>query len=378
MRDLFPENVYEALRKRLYVDDGHGGGSTLPKALLLKKNLIDAMARGGFSLSKWKTNHPALLHHESGEPAPVVEDKLEKILGVHWNPFQDNFRFVWDVKQFKLPARTPRELISVSSSLYDPNGFIAPFIMLGRQFLQRAQKGRRGWDTPLDPDLMEEFFLWASSIPLLRNYPVPRWWENDATMDAKNIQWHFQSDACLTGYGAVVYRRAVSDAGDIYVALIMARAHVVPLDLSKASHHGSIVKLELIGLGNQMDCRKFLINTFGELVGQKVHWTDSECCLKQVKDMTTCFPTFTANRLSVIHEVSQPEEWRHVPSADNCADMCARGIKADEAEKWRRFHRGPEYLWKPESEWPKIKDYFKPKPLPTATIAATSSTRTGT
>ena len=142
VKHLFPQNVWDAIRRRLYVDDGHGGGSTLPEALLLKKNLIDAMARGGFSLSKWKANHPALLHQEPGEPAPVVEDKMEKVLGVHWNPFQDNFCFVWDIEQFKLPARTPRELISVSSSLYDPNGFITPFIMLGRQFLQRAQKGR--------------------------------------------------------------------------------------------------------------------------------------------------------------------------------------------------------------------------------------------
>ena len=162
------------------------------------------------------------------------------------------------LKQFKLPARTPRELISVSSSLYDPNGFVSPFIMLGRQFLQRAQKGRRGWDTPLDSALAEEFFLWASSIPLLQNYPVSRWWESDATIDAKDIQWHFLSDACLTGYGAVVYRRAVLDSGDIHLAIIMSGSHVVPLDSAKASHHGSIVNLELIGLGRQISFRKFL------------------------------------------------------------------------------------------------------------------------
>ena len=90
---------------------------------------------------------------------------------------------------------------------------------------------------------------------------------------------------------------------------------------------------------------------------------DRQSCLKQIKDTTTCFPQFTANRLSMIHEVSSPEEWRHIPSAENAADMCARGIKAEEAEKWQRFHRGPEFLWRPESEWPKVKDYFKLKPF---------------
>ena len=124
------------------------------EALELKNNLIEAMAKGGFSLLQWKANHPALLHQEPGGSIPVVEVKMEKILGVHWNPCQDNFRFTLDIKQFKLPARTPRPLVSVSSSLYDPNSFIAPFILLGRKFLQRAQKGCRGWDTPLDAELL--------------------------------------------------------------------------------------------------------------------------------------------------------------------------------------------------------------------------------
>ena len=102
---------------------------------------------------------------------------------------------------------------------------------------------------------------------ILCNYPIPRWWESDATIDAKNIQWHFLADACLTGYGAVVYRRAVSPSGDIFVTIIMSRAHVVPLDSSKASHHGSIVNLEMVSNVNQIDCRKFLLKALGALVG---------------------------------------------------------------------------------------------------------------
>ena len=89
---------------------------------------------------------------------------------------------------------------------------------------------------------MEEFFVWTSLIPLLRKYLIPRWLENDATINAQDVQWHFLADASLLGYGAVVYRRAVS-SGEIFVTIIMSRAHVVPLDSSKASHHGSIFNL---------------------------------------------------------------------------------------------------------------------------------------
>ena len=371
IKALFPMNVYTTMRKNLYVDDAHGGGDTIDETVRLKENLIEAMALGGFSLSKWKANHPALLPHEEGQPAPVVEDKLEKILGVWWNPKEDVFRFYLDMATIKLPAKTPRQLVSVSCSLFDPNGFFSPFILRGRQMLQKAQQqnGRKGWDNPLSSELAKEFMIWASSIPLLQNYPVTRWWETDATMNASNVQWHFFADASKTGYGAVVYRRAVAASGEISLAIVMSRSHVVPLDSSKASHHGLITNLELTSNASQIECLIFVLKAIGP-IAKKYHWTDSECCLKWIKDMTTVFPEFVANRLSKIHEVSKAEEWRHVPSQMNPADMCARGLGADEKEKWSEFHRGPEFLYKPESEWPKVKSYFLPKPFPVATCAA--------
>merc|ERR1712015_453710 len=58
-----------------------------------------------------------------------------------------------------------------------------------------------------------------------------------------------------------------------------------------------------------------------------------------------------------IHGGSDPDEWWWVDSKSNPADYCTRGIQAHEAEKWRIFHNGPDFLWKPKSEWPKQKDW---------------------
>ena len=87
-----------------------------------------------------------------------------------------------------------------------------------------------------------------------------------------------------------MYRRAVSPSGDIFVTIIMLHAHVVPLDSSKASHHGSIVNLEMISNVTQIECLKFLLKALGTLA-KKFHWTDSECCLKQIKGHDDVFPT---------------------------------------------------------------------------------------
>ena len=43
-----------------------------------------------------------------------------------------------------------------------------------------------------------------------------------------------------------------------------------------------------------------------------------------------------------------------MPSEENPADDCSRGLSPSDP-KWERFHKGPEFLWKGESEWPEQK-----------------------
>ena len=87
--------------------------------------------------------------------------------------------------------------------------------------------------------------------------------------------------------------------------------------------------------------------------GRVILWTDSECVLKQIVDRTSKQKPFVANRLSKIRKLSRAEQWRHVDSKQNPADMCSRGIQAHEREKWRFYLEGPEFLRRGEEQWPK-------------------------
>ena len=311
------------------------------------------MLRGGFHLCKWKANHPALLEPEDGASQPsVVEDKILKILGILWNPLEDVFRFVMDMKKL----RTPCQLVTVQSSLFDPCGFVSPFL-IGRQIMQQATHKKRGWDSPLDLHILEEFFLWASSIPLLANYPIPLWWNIDDMIGALDVSVQIFSDASTRGFGAVAYRRVVALSGAIFVAFLLSKLRVIPLNAAKAGHNGSVPKMETSSNVINIGLKTFLKKVLGNVCF--VHWTDSECSLEMLQNTGARYPLYYANHLSKIHAASFPDDWRHVDSASNPADFCSRGIWAEEAEKWSTFHRGPAFLWKPESEWPPIKDYLK-------------------
>ena len=62
--------------------------------------------------------------------------------------------------------------------------------------------------------------------------------------------------------------------------------------------------------------------------------------------------TFFAYRLSKIHASTNTADWLYVPTDSNPADFVSRGLMPDD-EKWNMFHKGPDFLWQNESEWPK-------------------------
>ena len=81
-------------------------------------------------------------------------------------------------------------------------------------------------------------------------------------------------------------------------------------------------------------------------------WTDSTSTLRYIRNRTSRFQTFVANRLSVIHDGSNPEQWMYVPTALNPADDASRGLTAREFLSSRRWSHGPEYLSCEVQQWP--------------------------
>ena len=136
------------------------------------------MRLGGFQLGKWQSNAPELVDDEEGDAIKAISDATEenvtKVLGVSWDSKNDNFVFQFDKEKINQAVNTPRQLVSVQASIYDPLGFLSPFCLLGRKLLQQATSGSPGWDSKLKPVVKEEFATWAKSIILLTNRKIPR------------------------------------------------------------------------------------------------------------------------------------------------------------------------------------------------------------
>ena len=48
-------------------------------------------------------------------------------------------------------------------------------------------------------------------------------------------------------------------------------------------------------------------------------WTDSEDVICWIQGQSRRYKTFVANRISEIHQKSNPRQWSHVPTDLNCA-----------------------------------------------------------
>lgn len=72
------------------------------------------------------------------------ELQMERALGVKWCDTSDQFGFRVVVNERPLSRRG---VLSTVASIYDPLGFVAPFILIGKQILQQMCRDKIGWDS---------------------------------------------------------------------------------------------------------------------------------------------------------------------------------------------------------------------------------------
>ena len=85
----------------------------------------------------------------------------EKALGICWNLREDIFSF-----KLRLEARTltKRVMLSMISSIYDPLGFAAPFILEGRMILQGLCNQGIQWKSEVSSVVKKDWADWVTKL----------------------------------------------------------------------------------------------------------------------------------------------------------------------------------------------------------------------
>lgn len=329
-----------------YVDDIVTGCANIDDAISLQRELTQLLHTGGFELHKWTSNKPQVLSHLSHSlvnPAArsLDSDDTTKVLGLLWVPSSD--MFTYNVTPMDRSC-TKRYILSELARVFDPIGFLTPVTFFIKYLMQKLWVLGLDWDDQPPDEILRIWIRYKNELKLLSTFNLPR--HIDINL-SDCLELHGFCDASERGYGAVVYLRSCQhDNYSIY--FICAKSRVAPLRTI------SIPRLELCAAVLLSELLKFVIITYKNSIDfKKIYaWTDSTVCLSWIKSHPYKWKTFVSNRISIIQENIGPDNWYHINTNENPADVASRGTFPSELLNNKLWWAAPDFLKLSNNLWP--------------------------
>ena len=346
--------VQHHLRESFYVDDFLAGAATPAEATELPGRMRDVLSKAGMNLCKWRCNEPAILQdmpEELKEKQKVLSlsgNKTiihSKTLGVQWHTEEDSM-----FPDLTLPERhstTKRGLMSDISRLFDILGWVSPAIVKMKIQYQELWALGIGWDEQLPTTIKKLHAKWREQLPILAKLKIPRHYylTSEQTL---TISLHGFADASMKAYGAVVYLRSTYQHQPPLITLVASKTKVAPrIKPSKENKHPkglTVSRLELCGAHLLSKLLVTIRDTLKIPSSDVFAWSDSSCVLSWLDGNPRDFQVFVTNRVTKILEAVPPDHWRHVPTAENPADVASRGLFPAELATHKLWWDGPDWL----------------------------------
>ena len=151
----FSADTIKSVEKNFYMDDFLKFACDETTAVWMFREMTSLLARRGFRLTKWISSSREVLSqiHPQEKASPSVDlnfDELpiERTLGLKWNSERDSFRF--SVYSHQTLESTKRGVLSRLSTVFDPLGVLAPYMLPAKCRVQSLWLKNKDWDEPLD------------------------------------------------------------------------------------------------------------------------------------------------------------------------------------------------------------------------------------
>ncbi|GFV87791.1 integrase catalytic domain-containing protein [Trichonephila clavipes] len=209
------------------------------------------------------------------------ESTTSLVLGLIWDKNSDTLEIDSESLKFDEKEKiTKRKILSLVSRVFDPIGFLAPVMIQPKILLQATWKTKEAWDDEVNDEIRKKFLKWGKrAAEILQKY--------------KNSQ---------------MVRR---DGGIQFEYPYFCRCHSVKHALKISN-----------------------IKTY--------FWTDSSTVLTWIIRREQ-WSVFVANRISEIRKLTTSEDWFHISTDQNPADILSRGCGPKQLQK-RKWWQGPDWL----------------------------------
>ena len=204
----------DLISQSFYVDDFVVSRDNKEECLEISHDICDIASKMGSIMTKWKSNCTEVIHQNN-----LSVPEIDKVLGMPWKSRNDTF-FV-SVNPLPLPT-TKRQLLRCIASIYDPFGFVAPYVLTGKIILKDLWLNGLAWDDTLTEDYRKRAGSWWSKHNQLANFEFPRWigYSGDTV-----LQLIAFCDASLYGFGVVIYFKDNENK----MHFLMAKSRIAPM-----------------------------------------------------------------------------------------------------------------------------------------------------
>uniref|UniRef100_A0A336LNV2 CSON015327 protein n=1 Tax=Culicoides sonorensis TaxID=179676 RepID=A0A336LNV2_CULSO len=156
-----------------------------------------------------------------------------------------------------------------------------------------------------------------------------------ALKTAKQLQLFGFLDASELGHGACIYLACKYQDGNVTSSLVCSKSRVAPIKTQ------SIPRLELCGALLLAELITSVKNALSSNIEQVHCFTDSKIVLSWLAKEPSAWKTFTANRIAKIQALTSSNQWYHVKSNENPADLLSRGSSPENLAKTELWWHGP-------------------------------------
>lgn len=323
----------------LYMDDLLTGAATVQEAISLRNELTDMLQHAGFHLRKWTSNSEEVLllipveDRELQTLLDIDSSNTIKTLGIAWSPATDMFTFKVNINQMNY---TKRSILSEISKLFNPFGLISPIIILAKLIMQDIWKADISWDTEIPSEIKSKWISFYTNLINIKNIKIPRKiFSGDHSISIDLVGF---CDASERAYGACIYICSTDNNGIISSSLLCSKSRVAPTKII------TIPRLELCAALLLSELISKVKSAMNLQINRIIAFTDSTITLHWIKSEPYRWKVFIAHRITKIQSILSPENWHHVSTTQNPADLISRGVDAHLLIDNRLWWNGPEFL----------------------------------
>ena len=321
-----------AVIKDSIVDDILTGCKTFKELKNLHTEIKNLYSKLQMHAHKWATNSPGLREiipeTEQAGSVNLGEEDMEllcnegdgvpsiKCLGILWHPVGDKMQFL-GTNNIDSKNLTMREISSKASKLFDPLGLMTPLILEGKLLLQSLWKLKLDWDDEVPSEVSKTFRRWLKKTEGAHLSQIER--RVKAKFKAEREILIVFTDASSQAQAAAAYLWC-EGLNQCQGTLWAAKQRI-----SSLNRADSISRLELEGAVTGVELARQVCSAMEWDMSKVIYFTDSTTVLWWLRTHRE-LEVFVGNRVCKILDQCSVNQWFHVSTERNPADIPTRGM----------------------------------------------------